>query len=129
MGSTGGDCDMLPAPVELTTTSGQGVKCRLFFAGEHTIRNYPAAVQGAFRNGLHEAACFCKLILGKFISFTTNTICSKCSSSALMNYPAGNAEIGCKPTIVFYVAEVSENFIDRNGHSSMYLLILGVVGG
>jgi hypothetical protein len=45
-----------------------------------------------------------------------------------MNYPAGNIEIGCKLTTVFYVTEVSENFIDRNGHSSIYLLILGVVG-
>jgi hypothetical protein len=59
MGSAGNDYDMLRAPVALTTAPGQGVKCRPLFADEYTIRNYPAAVQGAFHNGHHEAAHFC----------------------------------------------------------------------
>uniref|UniRef100_A0A8B9ND52 Amine oxidase domain-containing protein n=1 Tax=Accipiter nisus TaxID=211598 RepID=A0A8B9ND52_9AVES len=41
-GSSGNDYDLMPIP-------------RLFFAGEHTIRNYPATVHGALLSGLREA--------------------------------------------------------------------------
>lgn len=40
VGSSGADYDLLAAPVQ----SGQNEMSRLFFAGEHTIRNYPATV-------------------------------------------------------------------------------------
>lgn len=53
-GSSGADYDQLSVPV----------KPRLFFAGEHTIRQYPATVHGALLSGLREAAQISELILG-----------------------------------------------------------------
>lgn len=64
VGSSGGDYDLLSAPVAPPSTSGQSVKCRLFFAGEHTIRNYPATVHGAFLSGLREGAHIADEFLG-----------------------------------------------------------------
>jgi lysine-specific histone demethylase 1 len=64
VGSSGGDYDLLSAPVAPPSTSGQNVKCRLFFAGEHTIRNYPATVHGAFLSGLREGAHIADEFLG-----------------------------------------------------------------
>ena len=37
---------------------------RMFFAGEHTIRNYPATVHGAFLSGLREAGRIADMFLG-----------------------------------------------------------------
>jgi hypothetical protein len=37
---------------------------RLFFAGEHTIRNYPATAHGALLSGLREAARIADQCLG-----------------------------------------------------------------
>ncbi|XP_026279739.2 lysine-specific histone demethylase 1A [Frankliniella occidentalis] len=37
---------------------------RLFFAGEHTIRNYPATVHGAFLSGLREGGSICDRFIG-----------------------------------------------------------------
>jgi lysine-specific histone demethylase 1 len=62
VGSSGGDYDMLSAPV--APPAGSGQKCRLFFAGEHTIRNYPATVHGAFLSGLREGAHIADEFLG-----------------------------------------------------------------
>lgn len=48
--ATGKDYDTLSLPI--TTTAGFS---RVFFAGEHTIRDYPATVHGAFLSGIREA--------------------------------------------------------------------------
>lgn len=37
---------------------------RLFFGGEHTIRNYPATVHGALLSGLREAGRIADQFLG-----------------------------------------------------------------
>ena len=37
---------------------------RVFFAGEHTIRNYPATVHGAFLSGMREAGRIADQFLG-----------------------------------------------------------------
>ncbi|XP_012272310.1 lysine-specific histone demethylase 1A [Orussus abietinus] len=59
VGSSGSDYDLLAAPVAPPTPSNQPPGAptsqpRVFFAGEHTIRNYPATVHGAFLSGLRE---------------------------------------------------------------------------
>ncbi|CAL1676480.1 unnamed protein product [Lasius platythorax] len=55
VGSSGSDYDLLAAPVSSPHMLNQPPpQPRLFFAGEHTIRNYPATVHGAFLSGLRE---------------------------------------------------------------------------
>ena len=44
--------------------SASGAHPRLFFAGEHTIRNYPATVHGALLSGLREAGRISDQFLG-----------------------------------------------------------------
>ncbi|XP_039754743.1 lysine-specific histone demethylase 1A isoform X2 [Pararge aegeria] len=58
VGSSGTDYDLLAAPVP--DTSGEN---RLFFAGEHTMRNYPATVHGAFLSGLREAGRLADMLM------------------------------------------------------------------
>ncbi|XP_037969685.2 lysine-specific histone demethylase 1A [Plutella xylostella] len=59
VGSSGTDYDLLAAPVAGDTPGDN----RLFFAGEHTMRNYPATVHGAFLSGLREAGRLADLLL------------------------------------------------------------------
>ncbi|XP_032685296.1 lysine-specific histone demethylase 1A isoform X2 [Odontomachus brunneus] len=59
VGSSGSDYDLLAAPVAAPSPlvnhpPGTQAQPRVFFAGEHTIRNYPATVHGAFLSGLRE---------------------------------------------------------------------------
>ncbi|XP_026749032.2 lysine-specific histone demethylase 1A [Galleria mellonella] len=58
VGSSGTDYDLLAAPIP-----GAPGENRLFFAGEHTMRNYPATVHGAFLSGLREAGRLADLLL------------------------------------------------------------------
>ena len=51
-GNTGKQNDMIKNPP------------RIFFAGEHTIRNYPATVHGAMLSGLREAGRIADQYLG-----------------------------------------------------------------
>lgn len=68
VGSSGSDYDILASPVipgGTNTNPGpaQG-PARVFFAGEHTIRNYPATVHGAFLSGLREASRIADQLVG-----------------------------------------------------------------
>ena len=58
--SAGNDYDLLATPI----SPQQGALPRLFFAGEHTVRNYPATVHGAFLSGLREAGLIADQFLG-----------------------------------------------------------------
>lgn len=62
----GDDYDILAAPVSLGQSAEnlQSDRPCLFFAGEHTIRNYPATVHGAMLSGLREAGRIADTFLG-----------------------------------------------------------------
>ncbi|XP_038077080.1 lysine-specific histone demethylase 1A-like isoform X2 [Patiria miniata] len=68
-GSSGNDYDLMATPITPTPVV-QGAPPqpnnmpRLFFAGEHTIRNYPATVHGALLSGLREAGRIADQFLG-----------------------------------------------------------------
>jgi hypothetical protein len=72
---TGQDYDVLaeslaPAVDGDEATSGEvydgvGNAPRVFFGGEHTVRNYPATVHGAFLSGLREAGKIAAAFLGE----------------------------------------------------------------
>lgn len=78
VGSSGTDYDLLASPVK-PKKSESDVKFdehgeddeddktlpRLFFAGEHTIRNYPATVHGALLSGLREAGRISDYFIGR----------------------------------------------------------------
>ncbi|CAG2101503.1 unnamed protein product, partial [Medioppia subpectinata] len=90
-GSSGNDYDALSAPVAVqspqsvttsqssspsaaTATAGQTASIpRLFFAGEHTIRNYPATVHGALLSGLRESARIADQFVGCPYAVPTQT--------------------------------------------------------
>lgn len=63
-GSSGNDYDILAAPVTPNASHVTPSPPRLFFAGEHTIRNYPATVHGALLSGLREAGRIADQFLG-----------------------------------------------------------------
>ena len=62
-GASGNDYDILATPI-IPGNPGKSNDMiknppRIFFGGEHTIRNYPATVHGALLSGLREAGkCF-----------------------------------------------------------------------
>uniref|UniRef100_S4R7V8 Lysine-specific histone demethylase 1A n=1 Tax=Petromyzon marinus TaxID=7757 RepID=S4R7V8_PETMA len=65
-GSNGNDYDLMAQPIAPPPSlpgSPQPIH-RLFFAGEHTIRNYPATVHGALLSGLREAGRIADQFLG-----------------------------------------------------------------
>ena len=68
--SSGTDYDQLATPVltpdqdtDSDSTEGELQLPRLFFAGEHTMRNYPATVHGAILSGFREAGRIADLYL------------------------------------------------------------------
>ncbi|CAE1295017.1 Lysine-specific histone demethylase 1 homolog 1,Lysine-specific histone demethylase 1 homolog 2,Possible lysine-specific histone demethylase 1,Protein FLOWERING LOCUS D,Lysine-specific histone demethylase 1 homolog 3,Lysine-specific histone demethylase 1A [Acanthosepion pharaonis] len=68
-GSSGNDYDLMATPVcpNPAVAGGPpqpGNLPRLFFAGEHTIRNYPATVHGALLSGFREAGRIADQFLG-----------------------------------------------------------------
>ena len=64
IGATGEDYDLLSKPVS-GLRSG---KNNLFFAGEHTMRNYPASAHGAYLSGLNSAAQVADQLIGSVSS-------------------------------------------------------------
>nr|XP_054753462.1 lysine-specific histone demethylase 1A-like [Lytechinus pictus] len=68
-GSSGNDYDLMatpvtPKPIVPGVPPQANNLPRLFFAGEHTIRNYPATVHGALLSGLREAGRIADQFLG-----------------------------------------------------------------
>eukprot|EP00117_Sycon_ciliatum_P042597 scpid45307/ scgid0286/ Lysine-specific histone demethylase 1A; BRAF35-HDAC complex protein BHC110; Flavin-containing amine oxidase domain-containing protein 2 len=63
VGSSGADYDFMAAPVTNQDAS-KNSNPTLFFAGEHTMRNYPATVHGALLSGIREAGRIADLMLG-----------------------------------------------------------------
>lgn len=70
-GSSGNDYDLMASPVVPPPLTGIAPNApqppnppRVFFAGEHTIRNYPATVHGALLSGLREAGRITDQFLG-----------------------------------------------------------------
>lgn len=70
-GSSGNDYDLMASPVAPPALTGMPPgnpappnPPRVFFAGEHTIRNYPATVHGALLSGLREAGRIADQFLG-----------------------------------------------------------------
>ena len=53
-----------PAPAGSAPTNNPANQPRVFFAGEHTIRQYPATVHGAFLSGVREAGRIADQFLG-----------------------------------------------------------------
>ncbi|KAJ9578341.1 hypothetical protein L9F63_005433 [Diploptera punctata] len=85
VGSSGSDYDILAAPVSPPQPSSQQPSApapqpRLFFAGEHTIRNYPATVHGAFLSGLREGGRIADQFVG-------------CPYSSLQPQPAATSSV------------------------------------
>lgn len=64
----GDDYDILSRPVECP---GDKIP-RLYFAGEHTNRNYPATVHGALLSGLREARRIADAFLGSIYEISTS---------------------------------------------------------
>ena len=60
VGSTGDDYDIMSAPVKANEIETQP---KLFFAGEHTMRQFPASVHGALLSGFREAGRIAQLLL------------------------------------------------------------------
>ncbi len=68
--STGRDYDYLAEPI-IPIPSQQATSQqvpRVYFAGEHTIRNYPATVHGALLSGLRESRRIADVFLGSALS-------------------------------------------------------------
>jgi lysine-specific histone demethylase 1 len=63
-GSSGNDYDFLAAAVSPARNGPLVPRPRVFFAGEHTMRNYPATVHGALLSGLREAGKVGDMLLG-----------------------------------------------------------------
>lgn len=61
---------------------------RVFFAGEHTMRNYPATVHGALLSGLREAGKVADFLLGA--SYTPRPLSS---SAEVAQPPVALAEL------------------------------------
>ena len=68
IGASGDDYDLLAKPVS-GLRSG---KCNLFFAGEHTMRNYPASAHGAYLSGLTVAAQVADQLIGSINNTYSN---------------------------------------------------------
>lgn len=63
--SSGSDYELLAEPIIPPLTSSNDAKVpRIFFAGEHTNRNYPATVHGALLSGFREAKKIADIFLG-----------------------------------------------------------------
>ena len=106
VGSSGSDYDLLAAPVtphvevKIETNNEKETQekdykemPRLFFAGEHTIRNYPATVHGALLSGVREAGRIADYFLG-----FPNTYPDKPHLSAMHSAATNDNDVNGKST-------------------------------
>lgn len=66
--SSGSDYDDLAEPIVPPSSNSASQVPRVFFAGEHTIRNYPATVHGALLSGLRESRKIADIYLGSALT-------------------------------------------------------------
>ena len=88
-GSSGNDYDFLAAAVSPARNGPLVPRPRVFFAGEHTMRNYPATVHGALLSGLREAGK-----VGESVCIETCLYCS---------YGAEWVWHTCRLLLVYYI--------------------------
>lgn len=83
VGSCGSDYEVMACPVACPPQPGSETTLppRVFFAGEHTIRNYPATVHGAFLSGLREAARIADQFLGAPYAVPTVSVSAPVTNS------------------------------------------------
>ncbi|KNE69129.1 hypothetical protein AMAG_13986 [Allomyces macrogynus ATCC 38327] len=85
--ASGDDYDRLAAPVGNT----------LFFGGEHTCREYPATVHGAYLSGVHAAAQLGNVFLGN-VKFVEDPECKKQAEQAAAAARATPSASNSKPS-------------------------------
>ena len=66
--SSGRDYEYLSEPIVPPSASKSVQAPRVFFAGEHTSKNYPATVHGALLSGLREARKITDVFFGSAVT-------------------------------------------------------------
>ncbi|KNE73118.1 hypothetical protein AMAG_17266 [Allomyces macrogynus ATCC 38327] len=99
--ASGDDYDRLAAPVGNT----------LYFGGEHTCREYPATVHGAYLSGVHAAAQIGNVFLGN-VKFVEDPECKKQAEQVASAARATPSVVNAKPSAT--IAEPSATSAEAN---------------
>uniref|UniRef100_A0A914I0B2 Lysine-specific histone demethylase n=1 Tax=Globodera rostochiensis TaxID=31243 RepID=A0A914I0B2_GLORO len=115
LNSSPDDYDTLARPVHPNDGTSSTTP-RVFFAGEHTNRQYPASVHGAFLSGLREAAKIADTFIGPLSSsgeVTRRTISMEGLSLGDLDSAAAGTS-GCQSGTAANGVEVKRRKMDRN---------------